>query len=138
MVLNKSMTPVTLFVCELCQSSTSLPQESHDNVSAGQSLIQNLKNDLAPVGDAVQLQPVRCMAGCSRACNVSLAAPDKLTFILSHVSPTDSAAIAEFCQQYAESSDGRVPYRSRSPIVQQSTVFVLPPLPVATVSDGQN
>ncbi len=125
--LRQKMTQTTLFVCELCQSSAA-PQATQDRIPAGQALIQRLENDLAPLGDRIQLRPVRCMAGCSRACTLSLASPDKLTFILSNLSPTDSTAIAEFCQQYAETSDGRVPYRSRSSVIQQATTFVLPPL----------
>jgi predicted metal-binding protein len=53
-----------------------------------------------------------------------------LTYILSHVSPTDAAAtVAEFCQQYTDSSDGRVPYRERPELIRETTAFVLPPLP---------
>jgi predicted metal-binding protein len=125
-----SSTPTTLFVCSLCQFSETEP--SRDGRSGGQYLIEQLQKELQArnLQGTVQLTPLRCMAGCSQPCNVSLAAPDKLTFILSHLSPTDgAAAVTDFCQQYTESADGRVPYRDRPQAVRESTAFVLPPLP---------
>lgn len=125
-----STSPTTLFVCSLCQFSNTEP--SRDGKSGGQYLIEQLEQELQSrnLQDAVQLTPLRCMAGCSQPCNVSLAAPDKLTFILSHLSPTaGAAAVSDFCQQYTASIDGRVPYRERPQAVRESTAFVLPPLP---------
>ncbi len=124
------MTQTTLFVCSLCRFSQA--EASRDGLSGGQYLINQLQAALQArhLQEAVHLTPLRCMAGCSQPCNVSLAAPGKLTFILSQVSPTDGAeAISEFCQQYTDSPDGRVPYRERPPSVRDSTAFVLPPLP---------
>ncbi|MGD1905530.1 MAG: DUF1636 domain-containing protein [Leptolyngbyaceae cyanobacterium] len=84
----------------------------------------------ANLASAVQIQPVRCMAQCSQPCNVTLAAPDKLTFILSNLSPTDaSQALVDFCRQYTEQPDGKVPYRERSAAIHGATAFILPPLP---------
>jgi predicted metal-binding protein len=125
-----SAAPASLFVCSLCQFSQDEP--SRDGKSGGEYLIEQLQTELQArnLQDAVHLTPLRCMAGCSQACNVSLAAPNKLTFILSHLSPTAAAAaVSDFCQQYSASADGRVPYRERPATVRQATAFVLPPLP---------
>lgn len=100
-------------------------------------MIEQLHQALADqnLQDAVRLEPLRCMAACRQSCNVSLAAPGKLTFILSQVSPTDGAAsVSAFCQQYTACSDGRVPYRERPAAVQKATAFVLPPLPIDSPS----
>jgi predicted metal-binding protein len=124
------MTQTTLWVCSLCRFSAQ--ERCRDGVSGGQFLIDQLQQALAEhhLEETVRLEPLRCMAGCHQPCNVSLAAPGKLTFILSGVAPDQTApAIAEFCQQYTDSPDGRVPYRSRPPLVQETTAFVLPPLP---------
>jgi len=124
--------PTTLFVCSLCQfpaADSSLPSQS-----AGEVLIDHLRSELnaRDLQDRVHLTPLRCMAGCSQPCNASIAAPGKLTFILSQVSPTaGAAAIVDFCQQYGDSRDGRVPYRDRPEIIRASTAFVLPPLPTS-------
>jgi len=85
------MTQTTLFVCSLCRFSKD--EVSRDGISGGQHLINQLHQALADCGlqETVRLEPLRCMAGCSQPCNVSLAAPGKLTFILSQVSPSDGA-----------------------------------------------
>ena len=125
------MVKTTLFVCSACRFS---PDEaSRNGISGGQHLIEQLHQALTAqnLQDAVLIEPLRCMAACHQPCNVSLAAPGKLTFILSQVSPLNGAApVSAFCQQYTASLDGRVPYRDRPVAVQQATAFVLPPMPV--------
>lgn len=122
----------TLFVCSLCQYSATEP--TRDGVSGGQHLLKQLQIELAAqdLHQTIHLQPVRCMAACGQSCNVTLAAPNKLTFILSGLSPETSATeIATFCRQYTTCEDGKVPYRQRSTAIHQATAFILPPLPIA-------
>ncbi len=131
------MTQTTLFVCSLCRFSKD--EASRHGISGGQYLIDQLHQALATrnLQDVVRLEPLRCMAGCSQSCNVSLAAPGKLTFILSQVSPTDGAkAVSQFCEQYTACPGGKVPYRERPVAVQKATAFVLPPLSVASPVAG--
>lgn len=120
----------TLMVCSLCRFSKA--EASRNGTSGGQYLIDQLQAALQAqaLDDQVDLQPLRCMAGCHQPCNVTLAAPSKLTFILSGVSPTDDVeALAAFCQQYTQAPDGRVPYGQRPAAIREATAFVLPPLP---------
>lgn len=130
------MTQTTLFVCSLCRFSRKEPTQN--GLSGGEHLIQQLQNELQAknLESAIQIQPVRCMAACSDACNATLTAAEKITFVLSGLSPTESASdLATFCQQYAAASEGKVPYKERPDIIRESTAFVLPPFPVpATVS----
>lgn len=124
------MVSTTVFVCALCGFSPQ--QRTREGVSGGEHLATQLKAELTDRGlqDVVTLEPLRCMAGCSRPCNVSVAAPDKLTYIFSGVSAQNGAeTMAEFCQQHVNSTDGRVPYRERSAEIRTATAFVLPPLP---------
>lgn len=117
-------------VCALCRFSAN--ERSRNGVSGGQYLIDQLKAELASrqLQSTVQIEPLRCMAGCHQPCNVTLAAPGKLTFILSGVDPTTGAAsVSEFCQQYTDRADGRVPYGDRAAAIRRATAFVLPPLP---------
>lgn len=125
------MSQTTLFVCSLCRFSPT--EKTRQGVSGGEHLIAQLRAQLEArnLSSAVQLEPLRCMAGCSQPCNVSLAAPGKLTYILSGVAAAeDAATVAEFCAQYGDSPDGRVPYRDRAAAIRKATAFVLPPLPV--------
>jgi predicted metal-binding protein len=124
------MSETTLMVCALCRFSAQ--ERSRNGVSGGQYLIDQLRQELASrsLQDVVNLQPLRCMAGCHQPCNVSVAAPGKLTFILSSVDPATAAAqVSDFCQQYTATPDGRVPYGDRTPAIRRATAFVLPPLP---------
>ncbi|MBD1851425.1 DUF1636 domain-containing protein [Leptolyngbya sp. FACHB-711] len=119
----------TLFVCVLCRSS----QLETNQLSPGQILFDRLKEELANCdwNEAICLQPVRCMGACSRSCVVALAAPNKLTFILSELSALESVAeLLQFSQQYSDSASGKVPYRERPAAVKQGIHAVLPPLPV--------
>lgn len=136
--MTSNSTANTLFVCALCRFSEA--ERSRDGVSGGQYYLEQVKGALAlplqgntaqpELSDAIHLHPVRCMAQCHQPCNVALAAPGKLTFIFSGLAPEDSAtALAEFCAQYAQSPDGRVPYNARSSVIREATAFVLPPLP---------
>lgn len=132
----ESMTQATLFVCSLCRFSAAEP--SREDVSGGQQLIHQLQAELETrnLEEAIHLQPVRCMAACSQPCNVTLAAPDKLTFILSGLPPTDSVSpLLEFCQQYTDCPGGKIPYRERSSTIHDATAFILPPLPTSYSHD---
>ncbi len=123
------MSKATLFVCALCRFSAE--EKSRDGRSGGDYFIEQLQRAIAErnLQEAVQIEPVRCVAACSCPCNATLAAPHKLTFILSGLSLDGSAtALSKFCQQYAECPTGKVPYRERSPIIHQAIAFILPPL----------
>lgn len=121
------MTQHTLFVCSLCQFSAA--EATGDGRSGGQYLIDQITPQLTAceLGPDLVMQPVRCMAACDRACNVALAAPGKLTFILQGLSPLTAASeVVNFCQQYIDYADGKVPYRSRADAIKQATAYVLP------------
>ncbi|QIZ70659.1 DUF1636 domain-containing protein [Oxynema aestuarii] len=124
------MSEVTLFACCLCRFS---PEEkSRDDLSGGEHLLARVQAELKArnLQERIAVRPLRCMAACSRGCNVTLAAPGKLTFVLSGLSPTESAvALSEFCEQYVATPEGKVPYRERSAIVREATALILPPLP---------
>jgi len=117
----------TLFVCILCRFSQ--PEPIHDDLSGGQLLFNQLQDQLEISGNAehIKLQPVRCMGACDRSCVVSFAAPNKLTFVLSQLSPTDAVPdLLEFSHQYIACSDGKVPYKERPTTIKQNIHAVLP------------
>jgi predicted metal-binding protein len=123
------MTEHTLLVCSLCRFSET--QNKKHGLSGGQHLIEGLQKGLedCDYSDRVTIKPVSCMAACRRSCAVTLAANDKLTFILERLSPVESAPdLLKFIEQYVNTSQGKVPYRERSRAIQQATAFILPPL----------
>jgi len=121
----------TLFVCVLCRSSETDRQQT--GLSAGQSLFEQLSEglELYDWREAIHLHPVRCMGACSRSCMVAFAAPSKLTFILSELSPAHSVPeLLQFSRQYITCFEGKVPYKERPEAVKKGIYAVLPPLPV--------
>ncbi|MBW4553994.1 MAG: DUF1636 domain-containing protein [Aphanocapsa sp. GSE-SYN-MK-11-07L] len=127
------MTQHTLFVCVLCRSSKSAQEKTES--SAGQSLFEQLQQGLAACDwpEAIHLHPVRCLGACGHACVVALAAPTKLTFILSQLSTASVPELLQFSGQYVACAEGRVPYKERPEVVRQGIHAVLPPLPVPNV-----
>ncbi len=123
------MAQETLLVCILCRFSQAEARQA--GLSEGQALCDHLKEGLKTSSEAcIRLLPVRCMGACSHACTAAFMAPNKLTFILSQLSPTDSIPdLLEFSRQYIAASDGKVPYKDRPAIVKQNIHAVLPPLP---------
>ena len=124
------MTQHTLFVCTLCR----LPDapQSPEAPSGGQRLLNQLNADLSD--PAIQIQPVRCMGVCSRSCVVAFAAPNKLTFVLSGLTPASVPELQEFSQQYISQHNGNVPFKQRPEAVKQGIVAVLPALPMPSDS----
>ncbi|MDX2216829.1 MAG: DUF1636 domain-containing protein [Oculatellaceae cyanobacterium bins.114] len=124
------MTQHTLFVCVLCRPSEL--DQSQTESSAGQSLFNQLSEGLESCDwrESIHLQPVRCMGACSHSCVVAFAAPSKLTFILSALSPTNSVSeLLQFSRQYIACTDGKVPYKERPETVKKGIHAVLPSIP---------
>jgi predicted metal-binding protein len=123
------MSQDTLIVCILCRFSET--QFSKTESIPGQILFDRLRHELAQSDqEIINLQPVRCLGACSHACTAAFMAPNKLTFILSQLSPTDSVPdLLEFSRQYRACSDGKVPFKERPATVKQKIHAVLPPLP---------
>ncbi|MGG6266560.1 DUF1636 domain-containing protein [Leptolyngbya sp. AN03gr2] len=120
------MTQTTLFVCVLCRFSAS---ESKAVPQPGQTLFDELRKAIEH-SDAINLQSVRCMGACQSACVAAFAAPNKLTFVLSNLSPTESVSdLLQFGRQHASCTDGKVPYKERPETIKQKIHAVLPLLP---------
>jgi predicted metal-binding protein len=124
------MTQHTLFVCVLCRFSAT--ERSQAGISGGQFLFNRLQDELknGEKTDRIHLQPVRCLGACDRSCVVALTAPNKLTFVLSQLSPTDAVPdLLQFSQQYVACAGGKVPYGERPEAVKKGIHAVLPPSP---------
>jgi predicted metal-binding protein len=129
------MSQNTLFVCVLCQFMDSPSKLA--STSPGQTLFNQLQDGLTSTQDSISLQPVRCLGACDRACVVAFAAVNKLTFVLSGLSPTESVAdLMKFSQQYSTCPDGKVPFRDRPETIKRSIHAVLPVLPTPPLSSS--
>jgi predicted metal-binding protein len=123
-----------LLVCTLCRlTSTSGAESGKTELSGGQRLLNQLSERFAdsncPEHEQIQIQPVRCMAVCNRSCVVAFAAPHKLTFIVSELTPESVPELEEFSQQYISQHDGNVPFKQRPAAIRNGIVAVLPAPP---------
>jgi predicted metal-binding protein len=124
------MTQHTLFVCILCRFPAT--ERSQEGLSGGQILFNQLQDGLKHSGaaDRIHLQPVRCLGACDRSCVVAFTAPNKLTFVLSQLPPTDAIPdLLQFSQQYTACPGGKVPYGERPMTIKKGIHAVLPPSP---------
>jgi predicted metal-binding protein len=123
----KPVTQHTLFVCTLCRLPAA-PQSPESELSGGQRLLNQLNISFADQ-EQIQIQPVRCMGVCNRSCVVAFAAPNKLTFVVSELTPASVPELQAFSQQYISQHNGNVPFKQRPEAIKQGIVAVLPALP---------
>jgi len=127
----------TLLVCTLCRISAASEggaETSKTELSGGQRLLNRLSECFSdsdcPEHTQIQIQPVRCMAVCSRSCVVAFAAPSKLTFIVSELTPESVPELQEFSQHYISQHNGNVPFKQRPEAIRRGIVAILPALPI--------
>lgn len=122
------MTQHKLFVCTLCRFSET--EKEHEGLRGGQHLFNALSENLEELSDRLQVEPVKCMAACNRACVVAFTGANKLTFIFSDLRPLEAASeVTQFCRQYLEHPTGAVPYQERPAAIKPKLFVVLPPSP---------
>lgn len=120
------MTQHKLFVCTLCRFSKT--EKEYEGLRGGQHLFNTLSEKLEEFGDRLQVEPVKFMAACDRACAVAFTGANKHTFIFSDLHPLEAATdVSQFCQQYLEHPTGAVPYQKRPEAIKRKLFVVLPP-----------
>ena len=100
----------TIFVCDTCRYS--VEEKVHDGKTGGERLAEHVE-DIAR-GDAdVTVERISCLMGCERHCNVSVAAPGKLTYVIGRFVPERDAAeaIVDYARLHAGAETGRVPFK---------------------------
>jgi predicted metal-binding protein len=101
---------VKLSVCSLC-TDTSCSGEA--GVGGGATLLNLLRSalDKSANPEIVDLQPTRCLMGCTEGCLVSIAEAGKMQYLLGRLpaQPEKAAMVAEFAVMYADSTTGVVP-----------------------------
>lgn len=100
----------TIFVCDTCRHPDG--EKLHDGRTGGELLAGHV--EALAEGDAeVGVTRVSCLMGCERHCNVSVAAPGKITYVIGRFAPERDAAeaIVEYARLHARAETGRVPFR---------------------------
>lgn len=116
----------TILVCDTCGFSDD--EKVRDGKTAGEHLAEHVER--AAEGCGLRVKRHSCLMGCSHGCNVALAAPGKMTYVLGRFTPEPDAAAAlvEYATKYASSETGVVPYRQWPQGVKGHFVSRVPPL----------
>ncbi|MEH1939674.1 MAG: DUF1636 family protein [Nostoc sp.] len=88
--------------------------------------------------DEVEIQPVGCLWACSHGCVVSVASPDKPTYLFVHLTPGENAAaLLDFMQLYIKSPKGNVVWK-KIPEILQSAIFAQIPSVLINETPGNS
>jgi predicted metal-binding protein len=122
----KLVPKLTLFVCQSCHSSKNRPEHQPTD---GAGLLAHLNTQwaesLSP-NDLVN-QPVDCLWTCNQSCAVAFSAPDKPTYLFTHL-PTDGTATAllQFGKLYLDSKTGDIPWKQFPEALQAASIAKIP------------
>lgn len=115
---------VTLYLCQTCRMGQPVPD---DGVVPGERLLNAVV--AAGLPRDVRLEPVACLSACARGCAVALSRPGSWTYVQGGLAPEDATEVVTMARQYAESTDGLVPWRERSALFRKNTIARIPPFP---------
>ncbi len=73
---------------------------------------------------------VSCLMGCDHACNVSIQAPGKISYVLGGFKPEkeDAGGIVSYARLHQESENGQVAFRTWPAEIKGHFIARLPPL----------
>ncbi|MEH1939603.1 MAG: DUF1636 family protein [Nostoc sp.] len=119
----------TIFVCKSCHRSSEKRPENHP--CDGTILLDQLNTLCAEQfpDDEVEIQPVGCLWACSHGCVVSVASPDKPTYLFVNLTPEESAiALLDFMQLYIKSAKKTVVWKQIPELLQSAIFAQIPPV----------
>jgi len=122
--------PATVFVCTTCRRQIEGENGSEDRFDEpGRALVIRLE-ELTKNDPHIAIQPVECLAVCTRPCTVSLVAENKWTYIVGDIDTGAHADdVAAMARAFASSENGIVPWRERPKVFRKGVVARVPPLP---------
>ena len=116
-----------LYICITCRTDG----ETLDP-RPGKVLYENLKRTTA----SKNIKPVRCLAGCSQGCVLSLDNKHKWSYVIGNLTPNkDEEQIIEGFIEYQKTSDGKIPFSSRPEAFKKRSLARVPPANYEVVED---
>ena len=116
-----------LYICITCRKDG----ETLDP-RPGKILYENLKRTTA----SKNIKPVRCLAGCSQGCVLSLDNKHKWSYVIGNLTPNkDEEQIIEGFIEYQKTSDGKIPFSSRPEAFKKRSLARVPPANYEAVED---
>ena len=104
----------------------------------GEVLLEALRAAHAELADGdVELSTVRCLWSCSQSCAVHLRAPNKPGYVIARLEPSEltARALLAYARLYAQSEDGRVPFKQCPEPLKGHFVCRIPVAPLAPALD---
>lgn len=119
---------IILTVCDSCKGADW--DETTAAQTHGAQLATLIEKKIENPKDLV-MRRHSCLMGCNFACNISLQAEGKLTYVLGMFEPTEEAAagIIEFARKYDASESGQVPFREWPQAIKGHFRARIPPAP---------
>ncbi|MEG4349796.1 DUF1636 family protein [Microcoleus sp. LAD1_D5] len=119
----------TLFICKSCHRSSA--ERPKNPPFDGTILVDKLNTLCAEQfpDNEVEIQPVGCLWACNHGCVVSVASPDKPTYLFVNLTPGESAtALLDFMQLYIKSAKGNVVWKQIPELLQSAIFAQIPPV----------
>jgi len=119
----------TLIVCQSCHRSS---EGRPDNPPFDGTILLDQLNTLCTEefpDDEIEIQSVGCLWACSHGCVISVASPDKPTYLFVNLTPGENAAaLLDFMQLYIKSPKGNVVWKKIPEILQSAIFAQIPPV----------
>ena len=116
-----------LYVCITCKKNGEAVEPR-----PGKILYDNLKR----LNSKMNIKPVRCLAGCSNGCTLSLTNKNKWTYVIGNLTPDqDEADILSGFTLYEKTRDGKIRFSERPAAFKKQSLARVPPENYMVVED---
>ena len=116
----------TIFVCITCRRGEE--EQGAREARSGFRFHAALAD--AAADTPYQIQPVECLLGCTKGCNIALRAEQKWTYHFGDLDPeTQVDDVLAIAALHAASPVGEVPWGKRPEAIKRKAISRIPPLP---------
>ena len=112
----------TIYVCITCRRAG----EPESEPRAGAILAQAVAR--AAHGTSVTVQPIRCLANCTRGPSAALRCNGSWTYVFGQLDVAYAAALIEGARLLACAPDGLLPWRGRPEALKRGLIARVPPI----------
>ena len=117
----------TLYICITCRKDGEVVEPR-----PGKVLYDNLKRMTA----SENIKPVRCLAGCSQGCVLSLHNKSKWSYVIGNLTPNqDEEQIIQGFIEYQKTSDGKILFSRRPEAFKKRSLGRVPPENYEVIED---